>query len=111
MIPKIGYSEALHRLRHILLGAARGTLGAVRAKGVANRRHNTWQERRVDCVGGNGAVNRSGIRGRGIVHRVVIWIQTEGKIIRNLEDSVAATNNGLRIYLVGKTDARRHFRR
>src|ERR1700730_5603866 len=99
MIPKIGYGEALHRLCRILLGAERAT-------GTANWRNDL----EVNGVYRHTSINGSSVRRGRIVHRIIVWVETEGNVIGNPEDSVAATNNGLGIVAVGKTDAGRHLR-
>src|SRR6266852_882056 len=103
MIPKIGYGEALHGLRHILLGAER-------AAGTPNRRNNLRYKREVNSVYGMSAVDRSRVGRRRIIHRIIVWVKTERNVIGNPEDSVAAANHSLGIVAVGKTDAWRHLR-
>ncbi len=101
MVPQIGYCEALHRLCRVLL-SAHGPQSA------ADRRNDAWQERSINSVCRHGAVHRSGIRRRSVVHRVVVRVETKGNVVRNPEDSVAPANNGLWVKTVGKADARRH---
>src|SRR5438309_2547181 len=98
-----GYREALHCLRYVLLSAER-------SQATANGRNNGRQKRRINRVCGHVAVNCSSIRSGRIVHRIVVRIEAEGNVVRNPEDPVAATNNGLGIEAVGKANSRRHFR-
>src|ERR1700730_10384752 len=103
MIPKIGYGEALHRLCRILLRAERAT-------GTANRRNNLRYKWEVNGVYRNISIDCSSVRRGRIVHRIIVWVETERNVIGNPEDSIAAANHSLGIVAVGKTNAGRQFR-
>src|ERR1700728_115386 len=78
MISHIGNGGILHHLTGVLLGAQS-------AQRSANWRNDAGQEWCIDGVDWDGAVNRSVVRRGGVVHQIVIGVQTEGDVVRNEE--------------------------
>src|SRR6266404_8459321 len=98
-----GYREALHRLRCVHLSAKR-------SQATADWGNNSRQKGRINRVCGHVTVYCSDERRSRIVHWIIVRVETEGNVIGNPEDSVAAANHSLLIVAVGKTDAGRHLR-
>src|SRR6266404_2014689 len=101
VIAQVGDRKVLNRLRCVLL-RANG------AQGTADGRHDLRQKRGIDGVYWYSAVDCSGERRRRVIHQVVVRVQTEGDVVWNPKNPVAATNDGLLIQAVCKPHSRRN---
>jgi len=71
MVVEIGDGKTLHNLRGVLLSSQN-------AESTANGRNDAGcREGCIDGVHGNGAIDRSGIGGSGVVDQVIVGIKTE----------------------------------